>query len=142
MDISIMYSEVFGILEILGKEYIDKIPQKLYKYIESKKSNKILVEYDVTKPIKEQKISKETLEFISYLNLQYWCDEKEKNELIKTYKNNDRIFEKYKKEKYNPNELFSKKYREKNVELVKNNTKNPIKEVIHKIINKIFSRKL
>jgi len=142
MDISVMYSEVFGILEILGQEYIDKIPQKLYKYIESKKSNKILVEYDVTKPIKEQKISKETLEFISYLNLQYWCDEKEKNELIKTYKNNDRIFEKYKKEKYNPNELFSKKYREKNVELVKNNTKNPIKEVIHKIINKIFSRKL
>ena len=31
------YSELYAILQMLGKEYIDKIPEKIYKTIEKRK---------------------------------------------------------------------------------------------------------
>ena len=33
------YSELYAILQMLGKEYIDRIPRKIYKVIESRKDD-------------------------------------------------------------------------------------------------------
>ena len=55
------------------------------------------------------------------LYLNYWCEnEEEKNSLIKQYAENDRKSEEETREKYNPDNLFKNK--EKNKEQIANNS--------------------
>ena len=57
------------------------------------------------------------------LNLNYWCeDEKEKQDLIAIYSENDRKKEEELREKYNPDKLFKKKETEQKIEEPKKNT--------------------
>lgn len=105
VDESLMYSEVYGILDLLGEEYIKKIPGDLYEYIDSnrnKESEKII---DRHKSIEEQGFLDKTIEFISFLNLEYWADVDEKRELTKIYEENDRKYEEERRRKYIPNGL-------------------------------------
>ena len=148
MKLSKIYSEVCAILEVLGSEYINKIPTKIYQYIVSKKDENEQVEYNISKSIEEQEISKEVLIIISYLNLQYWCSETEKQELLKIYQQNDEKFEQELKEKYDIDKLFENRQSHKETEnnqetqLVEYKSKSPIKKLIEKVIEVIcFWRK-
>ena len=131
-----IYNEVYAILQVLGSEYIDKIPIETYEYILSQKDDNIQIYYDVNKTIDEQEMSKETVMFIAYLNLKYWCSKDEKKELLKIYKQNDEKIEQELKEKYNVNNLFKNKQKQE-TQLVEKETKNYIKMLIEKIINTI-----
>lgn len=131
-----IYNEVYAILQVLGSEYIDKIPIETYEYILSQKDDNIQIYYDVNKTIEEQEMSKETVMFIAYLNLKYWCSKDEKKELLKIYKQNDEKIEQELKEKYNVNNLFKNKQKQE-TQLVEKETKNYIKMLIEKIINTI-----
>lgn len=101
----VLYKEVYTVLETLGDNYINKLPKDLYEFIrnESEKHDRFIL--DKTKKISNQ-ISEDTIAFIAYLNLNYWCTENEKNELIKIYKENDLKEEEKKKEKYNIDNIF------------------------------------
>lgn len=103
-----MYNEVYDFLNILGKEYISLIPNKVYEFIQNNKIPDYETNIDYDKNISSQ-ILDDTLVFISYLNLKYWCLPEEKDELIQIYKENDIKQEMKKKEKYNPDEIFKKK---------------------------------
>ena len=141
MDLPKIYSEVYGILNVLGNEYINKIPTKIYQYIVSQKDNSLQIYYDVNKTIDEQKISEEALMFISYLNLQYWCSEDEKQELLKKYKQNDEKIEQELREKYNIDNLFEnkqphqQKQETEEKQVIKYKQKNHIRILIEKVIN-------
>ena len=140
MDLSKIYSEVYAVLNVLGNEYINKIPSTIYQYIVDEKDNSVQMCYDVNKTIDEQKISEETLMFISYLNLQYWCSEDEKQELLKKYKQNDERIEKELKEKYNVDNLFKNRqnYQQKEEsQLIEYKPKNYLKVLIEKVIKVI-----
>lgn len=89
MEDAIIYSEVYEILNILGKDYIEKIPNELYKFIEENRNKKIEIKIDYNIQVENQKISNEAIEFISLLNLKYWASKQEKEELIKIYNQND-----------------------------------------------------
>lgn len=102
----VMYNEVYYILHILGEKYINKIPPKLYTFIESNTDLKEIDYIDKSKNIADQ-VQNDTITFISYLNLEYWCDENEKERLLKVYKNNDILEEKMKREKYNVDNIFN-----------------------------------
>lgn len=53
---------------------------------------------------------RKTIAILAMLNLNYWCeDEKEKQDLIQMYAENDRKREEELREKYNPDNLFKKK---------------------------------
>ena len=101
----VMYNEVYYILHMLGEKYINKIPKKLYTFIESNTDLKEIDYIDKSKNIADQ-IQNDTITFISYLNLEYWCDENEKERLLKVYKNNDILEEKMKREKYNVDKVY------------------------------------
>lgn len=151
MNLPKMYSEVCAVLTVLGSEYINKIPTKIYKYMLSQKDNNIQISYNVNKIIDEQEISKEALMFISYLNLQYWCSEEEKQELLKIYKQNDTKIEQELSEKYNVDNLFKNRQNNKTIQeihesqetqIIEYKPKSNIKKTLEKIINAIcFWRK-
>ena len=93
-----MYAEVYNLLNILGTEYINKIPKKMYDFIDESRDKSVLINIDINLPIESQNISDETIEFISLLNLKYWCTENEKIELQKIYDENERKYQQKLKE--------------------------------------------
>ena len=69
------YREIYLILNKLGKEYIDKIPPNIYRYI---------VENMDTEADQNNRISKETLSFIAVLHYKYWLqNELEKDKFLR-----------------------------------------------------------
>ena len=129
-----MYAEVYEILEALGSEYKEKLPIKLYEYIVNNRNVDYICYLD-TENLNASKIMPETIEFISYLNLMYWCDdESEKQRLISIYqKNEDRINEEAKKKLNfnNTNYVIN----ENNKDVIVYKKESILKKIINKIVN-------
>lgn len=75
------YTEVYLFLDLLGDEYIKRIPKRIYDVIENYRD--ITYTPDIQNG---NSLSKEAITIIAALNLQYWCnDPNEKQELKKIY---------------------------------------------------------
>ena len=106
------YREVYLILNKLGKNYIDKIPNKIYNYI---------VENMETQNTKKIIIRKETIAFIAFLHYKYWTEsDEEKQEIMKILNDNKKVQE----EKNSIDNIFKtqKKHNEKQQEYIQANT--------------------
>ena len=94
------YREIYLILNKLGKEYIDKIPPNIYRYI---------VENMDTEADQNNRISKETISFIAVLHYKYWLqNELEKDKFLRILtenqakmNENNNLENMFKKEKMN-----------------------------------------
>ena len=139
-----IYSEVYAILNTLGKKYISKLPLNLYQMIKEENDDKYNPKYNSTIALKQQNIKKETLLIIALLHLNYWCgSQEEKTELRKIFMENEIRYQTELKEKYSPDKIFKKeKYplpdnkviEEKQVALTKYK-ENILKNLINKIKN-------
>ena len=112
------YSEVYEILNLLGDEYINKLPSKLYKLIEVSKSdsyNKILTKQD----LKSGNVKRESIAMIALFHLKYWCkSDEEKSNLQKLFSDNEKKYQKELREKYNPDNIFKTENKEYIIENV------------------------
>lgn len=81
-----MYNEVDELLHYLGKNYIDRIPEDIVSYIRIHKIKdyKTKINNHIHK-FEDIGFSDDALSLIAYLNLEYWTDEKTKQELWNTY---------------------------------------------------------
>ncbi len=112
-----IYSEVYQVLNLLGNEYIDKLPNSLLNMLKEKRSMDYNPQYIEDIPLNKQNIKKETLAIIALLHLNYWCEnEKEKLELKQVLKNNEDRYQQEIRNKYNPENMFIKNKQEKIVE--------------------------
>ena len=104
-----IYSEVYQVLNLLGNEYINKLPITLFNMLKEKRNIDYTPQYIEDIPLNKQKIKKETLAIIALLHLNYWCNsEEEKNELKQMLKNNENMYQQELKNKYNPDDIFKK----------------------------------
>ena len=135
------YSEVNKFLELIGEEMSNKIPVKLRKFFEREMDKNYIPTINTDIPIKEQNLKRKTIAIIASLNLQYWCKEDKKQELIEIYSNNEKKYQEDLQEKYNPDNIFKKRTQESVIE-----EKNIEKEfalveykesIFKKLINKI-----
>lgn len=121
-DLYKAYAEVDEILSFMEDVYIDKIPKKLRELFQNERLEDYKPNIDPKIPLGEQKLQKKTFSILAMLNLNYWCeDEKEKQDLIAIYAENDRKKEEL-REKYNPDNLFKKKETEQKIEEPQKNT--------------------
>lgn len=141
------YSEVYALLNVVGDEYVNKIPEKIYNAIKDNRDFNYNPEYKENQIMAKDNISKEALSLIAALNLQYWCeDENEKNRLKQCYIENGKREE----EKYSYENLFKKDAVEvikiKEIEKeskqehnlpIKTEKKNTLERIIHFIKNLI-----
>ena len=113
LDTMMAYSEVYEILNLLDKEYKEKVPEKVRTFFEEERLKDYKPEIDTDTPLIDQNLKRETIVLLAILNLNYWCDTpEEKQEILDELSNN----EKEKKElleKYNPDNLFKKRPEEK-----------------------------
>lgn len=84
-----IYSEVYAILNMLGKEYINKLPKDIYNIIKEEKSTEYNPVYETTVALDKQDVKKETISIIAFLHLNYWCNEEEKIKLRELFDENE-----------------------------------------------------
>ncbi len=131
--------EVEYILKKLDNEYINKIPQEIWNYIEENKDKEYVFKYDESKTLVEQNLSIDTIAILTYINMEYLLDEQQKKEMQEILKNDERIAEEEKKKKYSVDEIFKNK--EKSPESKVEETKKLIEykeSTIKQIWNKIL----
>lgn len=134
-----IYSEVYQVLNLLGNEYIDRLPKSLFNMLEEKRNINYEPKYTEDLPLNKQNIKKETLSIIALLHLNYWCENvNEKNELNQMFKNNEDRYQDELRKKYDPDNIFKKHIQEN---IIKNEVSLvEYKESIFKrLINKIKS---
>ncbi len=134
-----IYSEVYQVLNLLGNEYIDRLPKSLFNMLEEKRNINYEPKYTEDLPLNKQNIKKETLSIIALLHLNYWCENvNEKKELSQMFKNNEDRYQDELRKKYDPDNIFKKHIQEK---IIKNEISLvEYKESIFKrLINKIKS---
>lgn len=102
------YSEVNCFLELIGKELSNKIPLKLRDFFKREMDANYIPNINPQIPIKEQNLKRKTIAIIAGLNLQYWCKEDRKQELLEIYSNNEKKYQEELREKYNPDDIFKR----------------------------------
>ena len=135
-----VFAEVYEILSILGDNYIEKIPVKLYQLIDNSRDNNFFPKYSLDKPFYEQGVSKKSISIIALLHLNYWCNsEDEKNELRHLLNKNEKNLQEELRAKYNPENIFKKNqvYPENNMALIEVKKEKKINRIIN-FIRKIF----
>lgn len=70
--------EVNTILNFMGKEYINKLPNKLVSFIKENMDNSYISNINVNIPINEQPIKNDTKILLSLLYRNYWCSEEKR----------------------------------------------------------------
>ena len=104
-----IYAEVNGILNLLGEDYIRKLPIELYELIQNKKSKEINIKYKDINQIVEKNTSKEAISIIALFHLNYWCDTAEKDVINKLLKENFILNQAEARKKYDTSQLFKAK---------------------------------
>ena len=110
-----IYSEVYQILNLLGNEYIDKLPTSLINMLREKRETNYNPVYIDDIPLNEQNIRKETMSIIVLLYLNYWCEDD--NEILKVkniLKKNENEYQENLREKYNSDNIFNNKNNSRN----------------------------
>ena len=137
-----IYSEVYQVLNLLGNDYINKLPTSLINMIIEKREINYNPQYTEDIPLNEQNIKKETMSIIVLLYLNYWCkDENEILEIKNILKNNEDKYQEKLREKYNPDNIFKnhiKETKEISQNVINETSVIPYKKSIFvKIINKL-----
>ena len=85
-----VYAEVHAILSTFTDDCVKLIPKDLLDLINKERDTNYISIIDENKPLHEQRIEKETIAFIAYLKLNFWCkDDEEKQELLDILKTNE-----------------------------------------------------
>ena len=100
--------ELDEVLEHLSYENLNKIPTEIRKAIKQEKDNEYFWKYDKTKTLGEQNLNRKTIAMLSYLNMEYLLNEKQKDAMKKIHDQYEKMNEEELREKYNPDNLFKK----------------------------------
>lgn len=100
------YTEVLEILKYLPIEEYKRIPKEKIDFYNKHKDANYSYNFDETKPLDEQKISREANAIIVSLFRDFFATEKQKEKLEVILKQNERKHEQELREKYNPENIF------------------------------------
>ena len=109
--ISVVYSnamaEVLEYLKGIRKEDIDRIPEKFMNYLRENASKDYICNFDTNDSFENMNLLPETKVIIASICYSYWCsDDLEKNKLKEILSKNEKDYEAFQREKYNPDNLF------------------------------------
>ena len=136
-----MLAEVYSILNTMEKELIDKIPNKLLRFIRENKSNKYIPGFDMKKTLYEkEEVKKETREFLAYIYYTYWCNEEEKKKYQQILNENEKTYQQRLRAKYNPDNIFKYKMEKKLENKTDFNQNTSLIEIREKWYTRLFSR--
>ena len=113
-------SETLDILEHTKKEDVDKISPKFMEYLRNNASPNYISNLDHSKKISDMDLKQKTKVILAIIYRKFWCDEEQKLEFDKKIKNNELIYQKELREKYNPDNIFKEKVIKENNDIKEN----------------------
>lgn len=131
-------AEVVRILDYIPYKDYKKIPKDIILHYEKNANNNYNFEYDITRSLDEQNVSKTAKTIIAIFFRDYWATPEQRNKILNYEKYENIKEEAAKNEKYKIDDIFEKN-KDKLIENTKlNNKKNkpivPQKQKIYKII--------
>lgn len=109
--------ETIEVLRCFDISLLAEIPKNsLYDLEKISKKSKKVVNIDREKKLIQQNISEESKDLISLLYYNYCANEKEKEDIIKIWKDNELLYQKELKEKYDLDKALEKRRLKKNYE--------------------------
>lgn len=102
------YSEVLEILNHIPKSDYDKIPNNMIEVFTRNNNKEYKFNYDVSKTLNEQNVSKIAKTIIAILFRDYWATPTQREKIIAKEKYDIEKMEQEKREIYNPDDLFKK----------------------------------
>lgn len=132
--------EVDAVLEHLSRSDYEKIPEELIEAIKQNKDAEYVWIYDETKELKDQNLSRDTISILSYINMKFLLNEKQRNYVQQIFNKNEQKLNEEKMKKYSPNEIFSKKNNDNNTSIIVFKKENWYDKIFNKI-KKILLRK-
>ena len=137
-------SELIEILNYLEEDVYKKIPSKVIENLSNIRNKDYNFKIDKTKTLKEQNILNETKQILSILFLKYCCTGEEAVELLKINKERSIDKEKELNEKYNIENIFENKNKNKTELLMvteKETIYSKVAKAIKHFIEKLFGKR-
>lgn len=106
--------EIDEILNYLSEEDLLKIPEEVRQVIKENKDKEYIWKYDISKELKDQDVSRDTIALLSYLNMEYLLNEEQKQVMKQLHEYNEKKLEEAKAKLYSSDDLFKNKH--KNIE--------------------------
>ena len=107
--------EVDVVLKHLSDSDYNKIPKEVIQVIKDNMDKEYIWEYDETKELKDQGLSRDTIAFLSYINMEYLLNEKQREYMQRLYEINEqeKLKEEYSNDvKYDYSNLFKRNHEE------------------------------
>lgn len=107
---AIAISELLHFLKGFSTEEIAKIPDELINFFKENADPTYQCDFDYKANLEDLHLKDETYGLISMLCYNYWCETpEEKKQYLNLLEENEKDYQKYIVEKYNPNTLFMNK---------------------------------
>jgi len=133
--------EVYQVLKHLSEENYHKIPSELIESIKENMDKDYSWNFDETKKMQDQKLCRDTIAILSYINMKYLLNKKQKEYLKEIHKKNEirtKKHIKYKSDNMFNNIKSNKEYIENNNILLTNYEKDSLLKKFFNNILKFF----
>lgn len=103
------YKEIVEILKYVPEESVRKIPQEMRDMFKAEQSKTYNFQIDTEKPFEEQELLEETKAILANIFRDYWATDYQKSKIVEKENRDREEWEREKREKYNPNDVFKNK---------------------------------
>ena len=100
--------EVLDILEHMNANDLARVSNKFINFLKENASKNYICNLDYSKKLNDMELKQETRGLLALMYEKYWCPEEEKEELKKKFYENEKKYQEELREKYNPDNIFSK----------------------------------
>ena len=100
------FVEVDEILNRITRKDFNKIPREIINLIRENKDVNYIWNYDDSKSLKEQKIHKDTISILSYINTKFILEDEQRKIIKKFHILNEIKNEALKRQEYDPENIF------------------------------------
>ena len=89
-DLNKRLTEVEQVIKQLAQDERKKIPEEIYRYIEDNKDENYDFKYDVTLPLEEQRLHRDTIKILSYININFLLNSEQSAFLEEMHRQNEK----------------------------------------------------
>ena len=100
------YKEIVEILKYVPEESVNKIPKEMRDMFEAEQLKTYNFQIDTEKTFEEQELLEETKAILANIFRDYWATDYQKARIIEKENQDREEWERQKREKYNPNDIF------------------------------------
>ena len=132
------YKEIVEILKYVPEESVNKIPKDMRDMFEAEQLKTYNFQIDTEKTFEEQELLEETKAILANIFRDYWATDYQKARIIEKENQDREEWEKQKREKYNPNDIF----KNRNTSTTTTSNNNDISQDIQEQLNEEYNKNL